>query len=100
MRHLYQHVKTHVTSIADAPLGAPNNWVALTIPSSVTRNDLGFLGIVDKLLAVRANVFLSGAPGECGRRSSFTRQIAVARGYLDTSENVIDHFYKVICTRQ
>ncbi|KZP17695.1 hypothetical protein FIBSPDRAFT_23492 [Athelia psychrophila] len=41
-------------------------------------DDMGVLGILDKLVAIRAGLFISGGKG-CGRVSSFTKQIVDAR---------------------
>lgn len=41
--------------------------------------DSGLLGIVDKNIAMAAEVFVTGAPGVCGKESSFTRQIVFDR---------------------
>ncbi|KAJ1310490.1 hypothetical protein OPQ81_007223 [Rhizoctonia solani] len=46
---------------------------------SLPVNDPGFLGIVDKLIAQRAELFISGSSGSCARNSSFTKQIIDAR---------------------
>ncbi|KAF8610725.1 hypothetical protein BDV93DRAFT_601692 [Ceratobasidium sp. AG-I] len=40
--------------------------------------DSGFLGIVDKIISQKADIFISGS-GECGRNSSFTKQIVTMR---------------------
>jgi len=59
----------------------------------VLLEDPGVLGILDKLAAMRAAVFVSGAK-RCGRVSTFTRQIigfrANARGGVQ--RNVVEVF--------
>ncbi|KAF8181484.1 hypothetical protein BJ912DRAFT_854680 [Pholiota molesta] len=40
--------------------------------------DSGTLGILDKLVSINANLFVSGA-SRCSRRSSFTKQVVEAR---------------------
>lgn len=41
--------------------------------------DSGLLGIVDKTVAMQAEVFVTGSAGICGKESSFTRQIIADR---------------------
>ncbi|KAJ7145075.1 hypothetical protein C8R43DRAFT_1237566 [Mycena crocata] len=57
--------------------------------------DPGVRAIVDKLIGMRAALFVSGAPG-CGRVSSFTRQIIDEREKAlrinDELENVVEFF--------
>ncbi|SJL10018.1 uncharacterized protein ARMOST_13400 [Armillaria ostoyae] len=60
--------------------------------------DSGVLGILDKVIGIKASFFLSAAPG-CGRKSSFTRQIIDGRiGEFDAEgdhhrlRNVVDYF--------
>ncbi|KAK0421440.1 hypothetical protein EV421DRAFT_1702977 [Armillaria borealis] len=60
--------------------------------------DSGVLGILDKVIGIKAGFFLSAAPG-CGRKSSFTRQIIDGRiGEFDEVKdhhrlrNVVDYF--------
>ncbi|KAF9484858.1 hypothetical protein BDN70DRAFT_791862, partial [Pholiota conissans] len=40
--------------------------------------DSGVLGILDKLIGIKANLFVSGA-SRCSKRSSFTKQVVDAR---------------------
>ncbi|WAQ92001.1 hypothetical protein PtA15_15A395 [Puccinia triticina] len=44
--------------------------------------DIGVVAIVEKLLLVRASVFLTGVPGQCSKRSSFTNQVVLHRQRL------------------
>ncbi|KAF8910758.1 hypothetical protein CPB85DRAFT_678400 [Mucidula mucida] len=57
--------------------------------------DTGVLGILDKLVGIKADVFISGAEG-CGRKSSFTRQIVEGRKAAWATRqhmlNVVDYF--------
>ncbi|KAJ6620081.1 hypothetical protein B0H10DRAFT_2216362 [Mycena sp. CBHHK59/15] len=61
--------------------------------------DVGVRGIVDKIIGMRATLFVSGAPG-CGRASSFTRQVLDERrealrrtdGRPTLLQNVVDLF--------
>ena len=41
--------------------------------------DSGLIGIVDKNMAMAAEIFITGVSGECGKESSFTRQIVADR---------------------
>ncbi|KAK0223585.1 hypothetical protein IW262DRAFT_1295336 [Armillaria fumosa] len=50
--------------------------------------DSGVLGILDKVIGMKASFFLSAAPG-CGRKSSFTRQIIDGR--ISEFDEVKDH---------
>lgn len=100
IQYVYQHLQVHVTHLDQEPsslpslstLGAPPaNWTIVPISYDIARHDPGWLGILDKLLAMRADGFLAGAPGVCGRKSSFTNQIMNER--LDHPRiNVIDYF--------
>ncbi|KAI8329300.1 hypothetical protein BC941DRAFT_443169 [Chlamydoabsidia padenii] len=96
IRYVYRHLQVHVTHLATAQeqqrrIVSPANWTVMPISYQVARHDSGWLGILDKLLAMRADGFLAGAPGVCGRKSSFTNQIMQQR--LDHPRtNVIDYF--------
>ncbi|CAO3600773.1 unnamed protein product [Absidia cylindrospora] len=99
MQYVYKHLQVHVThldssssSLSETSSSSPPaNWTVVPIPYDVARLDPGWLGILDKLLAMRADGFLAGAPGVCGRKSSFTNQIMNQR--LDHPRaNVIDYF--------
>ncbi|KAJ6512643.1 hypothetical protein C8R45DRAFT_1152514, partial [Mycena sanguinolenta] len=63
--------------------------------------DAGVQGIVDKIIGMRATLFVSGASPGCARASSFTRQIVNERratlgklddGGLPMLQNVVEHF--------
>ncbi|KAH9808770.1 hypothetical protein DFH28DRAFT_994165 [Melampsora americana] len=41
--------------------------------------DLGLIGIIEKLIGIRSNVFLTGLPNLCSKSSSFTKQIVENR---------------------
>ncbi|KAI8079844.1 uncharacterized protein BX664DRAFT_352999 [Halteromyces radiatus] len=95
MQYVYQHLQVHVTHLDEqngsSSSSSPANWTVLPIGYDIARQDPGWLGILDKLLAMRADGFLAGAPGVCGRKSSFTNQIMNER--LDHPRtNVIDYF--------
>ncbi|KAI8067214.1 hypothetical protein BDF21DRAFT_496145 [Thamnidium elegans] len=62
------------------------NWNVLPIPEQLHASvdevgliDSGWLGILDKLTAIRSSYFISGQPLECARRSTFTAQIRAER---------------------
>ncbi|CAO3646577.1 unnamed protein product [Cunninghamella blakesleeana] len=92
MQYVYQHLNIKVTHLGNENTYAlPSNWSVVSIPDDIAHKDTGWLGILDKILAMRADGFLAGAPGICGRRSSFTTQIMNER--LDNPKmNVIDYF--------
>ncbi|KAI9307520.1 hypothetical protein BJ944DRAFT_261801 [Cunninghamella echinulata] len=92
MQYVYQHLNIKVTHLGqDNKYSLPSNWSVVSIPDDIAHQDTGWLGILDKLLAMRADGFLAGAPGICGRKSSFTNQIMNER--LDHPRlNVIDYF--------
>ncbi|KAI9320423.1 hypothetical protein BX666DRAFT_2024080 [Dichotomocladium elegans] len=76
-QYLYEHMDIKVTHLGelDMPKGIPPNWTVLPVSGAVAKLDLGILGIIDKMLAVEADVFIAGDPNWCARRSSFTRRI-------------------------
>ncbi|CUA72194.1 hypothetical protein RSOLAG22IIIB_00857 [Rhizoctonia solani] len=46
---------------------------------SLLQGDFGFHGIVDKVIAQQAELFISGSSGDCARNSSFAKQIIDTR---------------------
>ncbi|KAM0747233.1 hypothetical protein T439DRAFT_350076 [Meredithblackwellia eburnea MCA 4105] len=71
-------------ALASASTTSPDGVV--TGPNSLAELDAGLMGIVDKAVAMRAEIFLSGFPGVgkeatngCAKVSSFTNQIIEAR---------------------
>ncbi|ORZ14642.1 hypothetical protein BCR42DRAFT_452388 [Absidia repens] len=98
IQYVYKHLQVHVTHLAEQSPSAtssasspPANWTVVPIPYDIAKHDPGWLGILDKLLAMRADGFLAGQPSVCGRKSSFTNQIMNQR--LDHPRtNVIDYF--------
>ncbi|KAI8061115.1 hypothetical protein BC940DRAFT_310592 [Gongronella butleri] len=93
MQYVYQHLQVKVTHLGDPPtdIHLPANWSVIPVANDVAHQDPGWLGILDKLLAMRATGFLAGAPGVCGRKSSFTNQIMNER-LEHPGINVIDYF--------
>ncbi|KAI7867796.1 hypothetical protein BDF14DRAFT_1799114 [Spinellus fusiger] len=83
MAYLYSQIPVKVTSLQYATeklTGTPPpQWTILSVSDADSRNDTGLLGILDKLLAMRATVFFAGTPNVCGRSSSFTTRIIDAR---------------------
>ncbi|KAG7089200.1 hypothetical protein E1B28_010902 [Marasmius oreades] len=53
--------------------------------------DPGLLGILDKLVGMRATIFVSGSR-TCGRKSSFTKQIMDMRKRENRGRNIVDYF--------
>lgn len=49
------------------------------VHQALARLDPGLVGIIEKTIAIRSNVFVTGVPGECSKASSFTRQIVDSR---------------------
>ncbi|KAG0168727.1 hypothetical protein DFQ28_011396 [Apophysomyces sp. BC1034] len=80
IRHVYQHLDVTLTTLdrPDRPVidhELPTSWHIYKVPPHVKPYDSGVLGIVDKLVAMRAQWFFAGEPGVCGKSSSFTNQI-------------------------
>lgn len=96
MQFVYDHLPVQVSSLAydqkkiaqndaaddeglEQMVRLPANWTVLPVPTEIASNDNGVLGIVDKLLAIRADLFIAGKPGVCARKSSFTTRIVDER---------------------
>ncbi|KAI8143212.1 hypothetical protein BJV82DRAFT_668848 [Fennellomyces sp. T-0311] len=81
IQYLYSHFKVTVTSLEADMMDdkSPANWTVLPVQASLAKQDSGILGIIDKLLAIRADLFMAGKPGVCARRSSFTGRIVDER---------------------
>ncbi|RCH81773.1 hypothetical protein CU098_005781 [Rhizopus stolonifer] len=84
IQYLYEHLNITLTTIQDTktlPQGMPLNWHIL--PINVTLSNLpvdkSVLGIVDKLVAMKAQWFLAGKPNVCAKSSSFTQRISRSR---------------------
>lgn len=77
MLYLYEHFQVRVTNLEEEDRMIPpsSNWTIVPVSASLAEHDAGVLGILDKLLAIRADVFMAGQPGVCARRSSFTTRI-------------------------
>ncbi|KAI9273041.1 hypothetical protein BDA99DRAFT_533866 [Phascolomyces articulosus] len=82
IHYLYTHFQITVTSLEtematkeQQDIKSPSNWTVLPISEDTAGHDSGILGIIDKLMAIRADLFVAGKPGVCARRSSFTGRI-------------------------
>lgn len=83
IQYLYQNLPVHVTNLIDDQgededdddMHLPSNWTVIPISASQAGHDSGILGILDKLLAIRSDLFIAGRPGVCARKSSFTTRI-------------------------
>ncbi|CDH54920.1 hypothetical protein RO3G_11163 [Lichtheimia corymbifera JMRC:FSU:9682] len=101
-QHVYSNIQVQVTNLDQGAdnVTPPANWTVLPISPQVAGHDSGVLGIIDKLLAIHADVFIAGEPGICARRSSFTARIIderILRRGDDTSitdelPNVVEYF--------
>lgn len=92
--HTFNLFETTMHSRLDDP---PKNWRLMPIPESLKRMnviegggldmiDSGWLGILDKLMAIRSHSFFAGNGDICGRgRSTFTAQIVAERAALGKS---------------
>lgn len=56
-----------------------DHWNLIPVTSPVRPPDMSVLGIIDKLVAMRAEYFLAGKPAVCGKQSSFTKRIMEER---------------------
>lgn len=85
IQYLYQHLNISLTSIDNTRIPynelPTESWHILPIdaspneqPNAVT--DRSVLGIVDKLIAMKAQWFFAGKPGVCAKSSSFTARIS------------------------
>ncbi|KAI8374644.1 uncharacterized protein BYT42DRAFT_577116 [Radiomyces spectabilis] len=91
IRHVYESVDVTVTALERPGVvydGLPASWHIVTIPPFQRPVDASVLGIVDKLIAMRADWFLSGQPGVCGKLSSFTTRIIEERNRLGLPHDI------------
>lgn len=98
IQYLYENLPIHVTSLVDDQnenrdgedddMHLPSNWTVISVSASLSGNDSGILGILDKLLAIRSDLFIAGRPGVCARKSSFTTRIIDERLNLLGDNNV------------
>ncbi|KAI9484390.1 hypothetical protein BDB00DRAFT_792912 [Zychaea mexicana] len=82
IHYLYSNFQVTVTSLESDMTDttkSPANWTVLPVSKDLANHDSGVLGIIDKLMAIRADLFIAGKPGVCARRSSFTGRIVDER---------------------
>ncbi|KAG1136486.1 hypothetical protein G6F37_010131 [Rhizopus arrhizus] len=92
IRHLYEHLNVTLISATDRPIPykelPSTNWNIIPID---TYADQSILGIIDKLVAMKAQWFFAGKPGVCAKSSSFTGRISVSRlkAFREGDEDII-----------
>ncbi|ORZ20604.1 hypothetical protein BCR42DRAFT_409134 [Absidia repens] len=83
VRYLYERTNVTLTTLQrpDIPYQdlPSSNWNLIPVEAMSKPADKSILGIVDKLVAIRAQWFLYGQPAVCGKESSFTRRIRSER---------------------
>ncbi|KAI8330739.1 hypothetical protein BC941DRAFT_361183 [Chlamydoabsidia padenii] len=94
IRYLYNHTKVTLTTLQrqDIPYqDLPDQWQLIPVEAMSKPADKSILGIVDKLVAMRAQWFLYGQPAVCGKESSFTRRIRDERfnAYRSGDSNIL-----------
>lgn len=97
IRYLYTHSNVSLTTINDKKIHydqLPNeNWHLLPIGTegNMKPTDRSILGIIDKLVAIKAQWFLAGRPGVCAKSSSFTGRISQSRtkAFKEGNEDII-----------
>nr|GAT53418.1 predicted protein [Mycena chlorophos] len=82
-------VGLYVTELMEADLRRAHANAGLGLDPAFLR-DTGLRSILEKLVASRARVFVTGGTG-CARRSSFEQQIIDARRELE-AENIVEYF--------
>lgn len=95
IQYLYQHLNITLTTIQDQKIHydqlPKHNWNLIGIDTEEI-NDRSVLGIIDKLVAMKAQWFFAGEPGVCAKSSSFTGRISSSRihAYRNGDDNIID----------
>ncbi|KAI8077733.1 uncharacterized protein BX664DRAFT_318312 [Halteromyces radiatus] len=98
IRYLYERTNVTLTTLQrqDIPYDdlPKQNWNLIPVEAMSKPADKSILGIVDKLVAIRAQWFLYGQPGVCGKDSSFTRRIQYERitAYQHGDPNIMSPF--------
>lgn len=95
--YLYGHLNISLTTIADKKIHydqlPKDNWHLIPIDTkgNTDPTDRSILGIIDKLVAMRAQWFFAGRPGVCAKSSSFTGRISSKRlnAFRNGDENII-----------
>ncbi|KAI9299862.1 hypothetical protein BJ944DRAFT_258032 [Cunninghamella echinulata] len=98
VRYLYQHVNVTLTTLNHSNIPYQDlpseNWNLIPVDPLAKPSDKSILGIVDKLVAIRAQWFLFGEASVCGKDSSFTRRIRMERQqhYRAGDQHIISPF--------
>ncbi|KAI7866627.1 hypothetical protein BDF14DRAFT_1810848 [Spinellus fusiger] len=85
VRYVYERLNVTLTTLDKGPNYIPydelpaTHWNILPIKPTMFPPDKSVLGIVDKLVAMKAQWFFAGKPSVCGKASSFTRRIVAER---------------------
>ncbi|KAI9318630.1 hypothetical protein BX666DRAFT_1929848 [Dichotomocladium elegans] len=95
--YVYEHLDVTVTTLQKESQPIPydelpeKHWNIIAVPPYAKPADMSVLGIVDKLVAMRAQYFLAGKPAVCGKSSSFTKRISTGRqkAYSNGDPNII-----------
>lgn len=96
--YLYQHLNISLTTIADKKIHhdqlPKENWHLIPIDTkgNTEPTDRSILGIIDKLVAMKAQWFFAGRPGVCAKSSSFTGRISSNRlqAFRHGDENIVN----------
>lgn len=97
IEYVYERLDVTVTTLQKENQPIPyhelpaEHWNIITVPPYAKPPDMSVLGIVDKLVAMRAQYFLAGKPAVCAKSSSFTKRIATQRqqAYESGDPNII-----------
>ncbi|KAI9494004.1 hypothetical protein BDB00DRAFT_820390 [Zychaea mexicana] len=85
VQYVYERLDVTVTTLQKENQAIPydelpaKHWNIIPVPPYAKPPDSSVLGIVDKLVAMRAQYFLAGKPAVCGKSSSFTKRITEER---------------------
>ncbi|KAF7723870.1 hypothetical protein EC973_001542 [Apophysomyces ossiformis] len=84
VKYVYENLNLTLTTLhqTNDPIPydeLPPGWNLIPVNPNASPADASVLGIVDKLVAIRAQWFLAGEQGKCGKTSSFTRRIIYER---------------------
>ena len=97
IEYVYERLDVTVTTLQKENQPIPynelpeKNWNIIPVPPYAKPPDSSVLGIIDKLVAMRAQYFLAGKPTVCGKQSSFTKRIMEERtqAYEAGDSNII-----------
>lgn len=85
IKYVYDRLDVYLTTLKRENQPIPydelpaDHWNLIPVTSPVRPPDMSVLGIIDKLVAMRAEYFLAGKPAVCGKQSSFTKRIMEER---------------------